>query len=227
MSTLQIASTVIGPVVVVLIVVALLLAARPDHGPGGDGLYAAYLSLASVTALYWLLLGGVALGESITRQIVVGDLTLPSADLFLELGSVAGLGGEGTGGAVASYAAVVVVAAIAFGFHARRRHELASGDGFAGSAAERVDRAYQAGVCFTMIPIGILAALSAGGAGYYFLSDPNGNDKARDLAGGLLLSYGALLLVAFVIFQFHFWAMRSGTGRASAAEPELADLDDV
>jgi hypothetical protein len=223
-SAFQVSSFVGIPITVVLVAVVLIALARPD---GEDTVYAAYLALASLLSLYLLLVALAGTAEGITRQIVVGDhrsefgndIATPVLSLF---------SGDDPGGAIAAFATTAVLMGASLGFHQRRRTELAStGD----ASVDDIDRAYRAGVCFTMVTVIAGAAFIAGTAGYEFFHQPvaGAGDQVRDVSMGLLLSYGGLVLVAGLIFRANVWAIRGNDESpevgVTAAEP--ADVDDA
>ena len=76
-----------------------------------------------------------------------------------------------------------------------------------------------------LVPM-FIGALVAAAAGYTFLSPPNHGDEVRDLAGGQLLSYGGLVVIAFFIFRARFWSIRGLDPEADNGEPPLAELSE-
>ena len=132
-------------------------------------------------------------------------------------------GGEAS---IAIYAVIAALAAITSVFHHRRRAELRANASFSGSAAARVDRAADAAICFTMLALMFIGGLVAAAAGYTFFSPPNHGDEVRDLAGGQLLSYGGLVVIAFLIFRARFWGIRRQEPEANDGEPPLAELSE-
>ncbi len=225
------------PVTVLLVLVVLLAIARPDHDDTGDGLYAVYLGAAAVTALYLMLIFGVAGLNAVTERVLV-DQPPQSAQNFGDggLSGVTGLflGGEDgdpdqlvqravLSGLLALGAAAVLV------FHLRRRSELAASEDFANSAAARVDRAYFAAVSFIAIVVGI-SALGLTGHGALRLVAPGvtGSIDTFEEQQGVaqIISFGALLAVCVALFQTHFWAIRSSSESEtdSDTDPEAIDV---
>ena len=226
MTGFQLATTIGLPTTALVVMVFLLVIARPDRDPEGNGVYGAYLATASVISLYVLLISAAALGEAVTQDLVGSaqssalDGASPTSSYFLlQLLQ----GGEAS---IAIYAVIAALAAIIYLFHHRRRAELRASANFSGSAAARVDRAADAAICFTMIVLMFIGALVAAAAGYTFFSPPNHRDEIRDLSGGQLLSYGGLVVVAFFIFRARFWGIRGQDPEAGDGEPPLAELSE-
>lgn len=222
MTGFQIAATIGIPVTVLVVLVLLIAVARPDRDPDGDGLYAVYLAAVSVTTLYMMLVSLAALGEGISEHFAISE---QESSLIGETGSsssyfILGLV-QGSDASIAAFAALALFGAIGFGFHHQRRAELRTKLEFTGSAAERVDRAHDAAVCFAMIVLIFIGALIAGVAGYTFFAPPNHGDTVRDVAGGQLLSYGLLVLVAFLIFRSRFWAIRGGRPESDGEDDDI------
>ena len=207
MSSLQFVSILGIPLTVLLVAVALIAFARPDPD---EAVYASYLALVSLLSLYLLLLMLAAYGESLVRHLVIGDVRDSEFGSSGSLSAYFTLFTSGGASAVAAFATVAAVMAGSFGFHSRRRSELIATTA-PGGTADRVDRAYRAAVCFAMVSLAAVAGLLAGNAGYIFFSQPvsvaNG-DQLRDLAMGSLLAYGALVLVAGLVFRANVWAIR-------------------
>jgi hypothetical protein len=80
-TTLQSFIQVTLPVTVLLVLVLLLLAARPDRDDNGDGLYATYLSVVGVSALYLVLVLGVTCVSAAVRRVVVEQPVQNSQDI--------------------------------------------------------------------------------------------------------------------------------------------------
>ena len=212
MTTYTIATLIGIPVTVLLVFGILIVAARPDREPNGDGVYAAYLGLASIAALYFGLIAAGSLGEAITIFLVGKDPSPGFGNSLLSLSD-----SQSSGANVVAFAVGTVVAAIVYGFHSRRRHELIE------SCHDRVlmpvDSAYLATVCFAMLSIVLAASTVAGTNIVIFLAPPNHGDFARDIAGGTALSYGLIALVAFFIFRARFWGIRGQEPEANDGEP--------
>ena len=119
MTTYTIATLIGIPVTVLLVFGILIVAARPDREPNGDGVYAAYLGLASIAALYFGLIAAGSLGEAITIFLVGKDPSPGFGNSLLSLSD-----SQSSGANVVAFAVGTVVAAIVYGFHSRRRHEL-------------------------------------------------------------------------------------------------------
>jgi hypothetical protein len=224
------------PLTVLLVLVVFLAIARPDHDDTGDGIYAVYLSVAAVTALYLMLIFGVA-GLNAVAQRVLVDRPPQSAQDFGNGGltGVTGLflgGEEGDPDLLVQQAVLsglmALGAGIVFVFHVRRRSELAASEDFAGSAGARVDRAYLAAVCFIAIVIGI-PALGFLGHGALRLVAPGvtGSIDTFEEQQGVaqLISFGALLAACIALFQTHFWSVRSSSESEADPEPDAIDID--
>lgn len=225
MSSVQFASVLAIPLTVLLVAVALIALARPDPD---EAVYATYLALVSLLSLYLLLLALAALGESVGQHLVLD----PARDS--ELGSSGSLDvyfslfTRGGGSAIAAFATVAAVMAASFGFHHRRRTELLA-TSTPGGTADRIDRAYRGAVCFAMVSLAALGALLAGNAGYNFFSQPvstASGDQVRDLAMGSLLAYGALVLVAGLVFRANVWAIR-GNDETPDDDVTLAEMGEA
>jgi len=224
---LQVISVIGIPVTVLLVAVTLIAIARPDPD---DGPYAAYLALASLLSIYLLLLALAATGEALAQHLVMGD----DDPLRSDIGSVGSLGiyyslfSTGGAAAIAGFAAVAAAAGGSFGFHHRRRSELLL-EAPAGGTVDRIDRAYRGAVCFAMVSLGLVAALLVGAASYTFFSQPivgPDGDRLRDLAMGSLLSYGALVLVAGLVFRANVWAIR-GNDETPDDDVTLAEMGEA
>jgi hypothetical protein len=225
MSSLQFVSVLAIPVTVLLVAVTLIALSRPDPD---EAVYASYLALVSLLSLYLLLLALAALGESVGQHLVLdpardSELGSPgSLDVYFSLFT------RGGGSAIAAFATVSAVMAASFGFHQRRRTELLA-TSTPGGTADRVDRAYRGAVCFAMVSLAALGALLAGNAGYNFFSQPvsvSTGDQVRDLAMGSLLSYGALVLVAGLVFRANVWAIR-GKDETPDDDVTLAEMGEA
>jgi hypothetical protein len=219
LTTLQ--SFVAVPFVVLIVFLVLMAVARPDLDDRGEGLYAVYLAVVGITALYLLLiLGATSLGAITQRAIV--DEHASSAETFDGSLDTAGLptsafvGGsdETQHGLVRSAVfngLFAVAAGAVFVYHLRRRRELASGSSFPGSAAERVDRAYVAVVAFVAVVVGISAFAVAGyGTVRILAPDVTGRNDTFESQLGLsqLIAYGGLVVVCGALFRTHFWRIR-------------------
>ncbi|MBK5288324.1 MAG: hypothetical protein JJE46_07645 [Acidimicrobiia bacterium] len=207
MTSLQFISNIGAPATVLLVVALLMVLARPDRDTGGDGAYAVYLSAASLAALYMLLVmtaaGIQAIAEHFARGRANGfnNVSITSFDLFF---------GDNSNATIGATAAAIVVAAIVYGFHTRRRRELRTVEGHEASGVARVGRAYLGSVCFAMVTILLESAILIGGSAIAFID--TSNDRSRDIAAGTLIGYGLVALVAFLIFRSHFWAFRGTPG---------------
>ncbi len=227
MSALQITSIIGIPLAVLFVTVVLLAFARPDRDED-NGVYAAYLAVASIFSLYLGLLALSALGETITQYLVVGtdpsnsDVANPVAGRAA-LNLVVGANGAES---IAAYATLTGLMGIAYAYHARRRSELGTSER-ASPTVGNVDRAYRAGVCFAMLSLIGVGALIAGASGYDFFSQPVGStDQVRDYSMGSFVTYGALILVAGAIFRLNVWGIRGGD-TTDDEEPEPADVENV
>ena len=125
MSAFQATSIIGVPLAVLFVTIVLLAFARPDRDED-NGVYAAYLAVASIFSLYLGLLALSALGEAITQYLVVG--TDPSNN---ELGNQVSArayltlvaGGNGAA-SIAGFATLAGLMGIVYAYHARRRSEL-------------------------------------------------------------------------------------------------------
>ncbi len=150
-------------------------------------------------------------------------VTFPGHDQFQGssplgvVGFLSGFAGVDDGDTTAITAVLAGVLAIAAGlvlaFHLRRRGELLVTDDFAASAAERVDRAYLAGVCFLVVTVG-LSAITVVGYAVMRLVAPDVTGEVRqfeqDQGTAQLIAYGLLTLVCIGIFRASFWSIRGG-----------------
>jgi hypothetical protein len=224
MSALQLSTFVGIPLVVLIVALALLAFARPDRDHG-NGVYASYLALIRVFSLYIGLVAAAGLGEAVSQRLVLGEGGTTEDRFSSSLPSVyISFVNDGDGAAIAAFATVLTLMVVAFAYHHRRARELATeGD----AAARRVERAYSGALCFAMVAIIVSAGLIAGTSGYNFFAEPITSDEhLRDLSMGALLVYGALVLVAGLVFRANFWAIRGDDETADAA-PRLADPDDA
>jgi hypothetical protein len=223
MSSLQFVSVLAIPVTVLLVAVTLIALSRPDPD---EAVWASYLALASLLSLYLLLLSLAALGESVTQHLVVGDARDSQLGSPGSLDTYFSLFTTGGAGAIAAFGAVAAVMAGVLGFHRRRAAELLATTA-PGGTADRVDRAYRGAVCFAMISLAVVGGLLAGNAGYNFFSQPvsaGNGDQIRDLAMGSLLAYGALVLVAGLLFRVNVWAIRGNDETPEDVAPaEIGD----
>jgi hypothetical protein len=210
------------PIVVIVALLALVLIARPDRGPGDDGLYASYLSAINIASLYLLLTAGAAAIDAIAQGVLV---SFPAGNNGFEgptsAGFLSALGGYYGGPESSDTAAIAAVVngvlAIAAGlvlmFHLRRRQELLASASFTGSAAERVDRAYLGGVCFLTATIGVIAAAITGYSIMRLVApDVTGTVRHLEEEQGTaqLIAYGLLTVISFSVFRFCFWGIRGG-----------------
>ena len=218
-TTLQSFIQVSVPVTVLLVLVLLLVAARPDRDDTGDGLYATYLSVVGVSALYLVLVFGVTCLSAVVQRVVVDQPVRNSQGISdVPFSGVASLvyGTEPNNPDQLVQTAVLaglltLGAAFVFVFHLRRRQELAASEGFAGSAAARVDRAYVGAVSFVAVLVGI-TALGFAGYGVFRIIAPDvtGSNSSFEEQQGVaeLVAFGALLAFSIVLFRTHFWEMR-------------------
>lgn len=219
------------PLAALLVFVVLVAVARPDRDQGGNGLYAVYLSAVGITALYIVFVFGAMFLGSIAERLLVdfptareqGFDSFSSSGVpggFANLLSGIGPAGDADGAVQSAVASGMVAAGAAavLGFHLRRRSELLADEGFAGSAAERVDRAFLAAVAFVTVIVGI-TALGFAGYGVFRIVAPDvsGQLDTFESEQGLAqaLAYGALVAACIVVFRRCFWSIRDG----SEAEP--------
>ena len=219
MSAFQITSIIGVPLAVLFVTIVLLAFARPDRDED-NGVYAAYLAIASVFSLYLGLLALAALGEAITQYLVIGtdpsngELANPVAGRAALNHVVGGNGAE----SIAAFAALAGLMAIAYAYHARRRSELIASETTSPTVAN-VDRAYRAGACFAMLSLITIGAVIAGASGYDFFSQPVGSTaQLRDFAMGSLVTYGGLVLLAGAVFRLNVWGIRSVGPRHSVVD---------
>ncbi|MEP6624961.1 MAG: hypothetical protein ABJC79_10990 [Acidimicrobiia bacterium] len=227
MSAFQLTAIIAVPLTILLVTIVLLAFARPDRDED-NGAYASYLALASVFSLYLGLLALAALGEAVTQYLVVGDsdardlLNTPST--FRTYFSLMSTGGPS---AIAGFATLTALMAVAFSYHARRRTELTASSGNH-PTIDGINRAYRASVCFAMISLIAIGAVVAGSAGYDFFAERIGStDELRDQAMGSLLAYGGLVLLAGVVFRRNIWDIRGGNEVADDGPPEPTEVEDV
>ncbi len=226
------------PIVVLVALLALVLIARPDRGPGDDGLYAAYLSAIGVASLYLLLTAGATAIDAIAQGVLV---SFPAGNTSFEGATAAGFltalggyfGGPENSDTAAIAAVVNGVLAIAAGlvlmFHLRRRQELLASGTFTGSAAERVDRAYLGGICFLTVTVGVMAAAITGYSIMRLVApDVTGTVRHFEEEQGTaqLIAYGLLTVISYTVFRFE--KKRIGGGREGDGYDDLCeDVDRV
>ena len=217
MSTFQYISDAGAPLVVLVIFVLLMAVARPDRDSDGDGVYAVYLSGASLTALYTLLVFGAGLVQAVAEEFARAS-TATGIDSPFRFGSAPG---DGSTAAIGALGTALVLAAIVYGFHTQRRRELQAIEGNETGASGRIGRAYLASVCFAMVMIVLRSALVAGVAAVEFIDTTD--DHTRDIAAGTLIGNGLAALAAFLIFRSHFWAIRGTPDSVKGAATDAGD----
>lgn len=211
--------------------VVFVLVARPDRDPDGDGLYSVYLSTISIASLYLVLTFGVMAADTGVQAIIV-DFGRRGIEDFGSPGFLTVLGGfasASTADDAVTSAVVTGLLALAAGvvltFHLRRRAELLGRGRVAGTAADRVDRAFLGGVCFVVATIGITAFGLAGfGAFRIIAPDITGEIESFEREQGIsqLIAYGLLVGICIGVFRRCFWSMRRTDG-PDADEPELIE----
>ena len=209
------------PIVVLVALLALVLIARPDRGPGDDGLYAAVSERdrcrVPVPAPHRRC-------HRDRRDRAQGVLvSFPARNTSFEGATSAGFltalggyfGGPENSDTAAIAAVVNGVLAIAAGlvlmFHLRRRQELLASGTFTGSAAERVDRAYLGGICFLTVTVGVMAAAITGYSIMRLVApDVTGTVRhfEEEQGAAQLIAYGLLTVISFTVFRFCFWGIR-------------------
>lgn len=223
------------PVTILVVYLVLVAFARPDRDDErGDGLYASYLGVVGVVSLYTVLLFGVIAVATLGELVLVDRAG--GSDEFNGISQATGvvglLSGFGSGTTDEQTKATFVLAtslagaaAIAFAYHSRRRSELEASDGYADSAAARVDRAYRAAVAFVAVTLGIIAVGFIGDAVYQLVTEPSTQGVTptvvRDRAAVELVSFGLLLVVVLTIFRSAFWAIR---GVDDEGDDELVEM---
>jgi hypothetical protein len=240
----------IGTVGVLLLAVIILATGRGEPDPKGRRAFAVYVSAVSFIALFTVVLATFAAVTSLASLVRDDTSFVLEEDAFDgDGGVIIGPGGEplfgdgsfNDGGSFESpdredavaretvqALLIAVFAGLVLLFHERRRRELRDEEGFAGSAAWRVDRAYLWTVCFAAVLIALFAGANAvyevfRAAAPGVTSDVGDDEVVREMAASAFLSAGYLAIVAGLVFWFHW--RQGDDSRPQPAEPELAPDD--